>query len=63
MSHLDRRQRHALAQLQDLTHSSDDDVAISVLDSVGWDVQVCPGPGWTIRLYGDQTLVDYPNPG
>jgi FAS-associated factor 2 len=40
MSYLDARQRHALAQLQDLTNGGDDDVAISVLDSVGWDVQV-----------------------
>lgn len=41
MSLLDARQRHALAQLQDLTNGGDNDVAISVLDSVGWDVQVC----------------------
>lgn len=40
MSHLDAGQRRTLAQLQDLTNGSDDDVAISVLDSVGWDVQV-----------------------
>lgn len=37
---MDARQRHALAQLQDLTNATDEDVAISVLDSVGWDVQV-----------------------
>jgi hypothetical protein len=40
MSHLDARQSQALAQLRDLTNGGDDDVAISVLDSVGWDVQV-----------------------
>jgi len=39
MSLLDPHQRHALAQLQDLTNGGDNDVAISVLDSVGWDVQ------------------------
>lgn len=40
MSNLDAHQREALAQLRDLTNGGDDDVAISVLDSVGWDVQV-----------------------
>lgn len=40
MSQLDAHQRQALAQLQDLTNGGDDEVAISVLDSVGWDVQV-----------------------
>jgi FAS-associated factor 2 len=44
MSLLDANQRHALAQLQDLTNGGDDEVAISVLDSVGWDVQVCLSP-------------------
>ncbi|RDB26785.1 UBX domain-containing protein 3 [Hypsizygus marmoreus] len=39
MSHLDVRQQQALAQFQSLTNASDNDVAISVLDSVGWDVQ------------------------
>ena len=39
MSHLDSRQRTALQQFQDLTGASDDDVAISVLESTDWDVQ------------------------
>ncbi|GLB41111.1 putative UBA-like domain containing protein [Lyophyllum shimeji] len=39
MSHLDAAQRQALAQLQGLIHGTDQEVAISVLDSVGWDVQ------------------------
>ncbi|KAF8066841.1 hypothetical protein FPV67DRAFT_1211834 [Lyophyllum atratum] len=39
MSHLDPAQQQALSQLQALIHGTDQDVAISVLDSVGWDVQ------------------------
>lgn len=38
MSHLDARQRQALAQFHDLTNTTDDDVAINLLDSVAWDV-------------------------
>ncbi|KNZ79682.1 UBX domain-containing protein 10 [Termitomyces sp. J132] len=38
MDHLDAGQRNALASLQNIVHA-DEDVAISVLDSVGWDVQ------------------------
>ena len=34
-------QRDALAQLQALTNGGDTDVAIAVLSSVDWDVQVC----------------------
>ena len=33
-------QQHALSQLQALTNGGDVDVAIGVLESVGWDVQV-----------------------
>ena len=33
-------QRRSLDQLQVLTDGGDTEVAISVLDSVGWDVQV-----------------------
>lgn len=33
-------QQEALSQLQALTNGGDADVAMSVLDSVGWDVQV-----------------------
>ncbi|KAG6875666.1 hypothetical protein C0992_002898 [Termitomyces sp. T32_za158] len=39
MNHLDAGQRDALAALQAIVHGADEDVAISVLDSVGWDVQ------------------------
>ncbi|KAG6888027.1 hypothetical protein C0995_010992 [Termitomyces sp. Mi166 len=39
MNHLDAGQRDALAALQAVVHGADEDVAISVLDSVGWDVQ------------------------
>ena len=31
----------ALAQLQVLTNGADEDVAVAVLSSVDWDVQVC----------------------
>ena len=34
-------QRNAVAQLQALTNGGDEEVAIGVLSSVGWDVQVC----------------------
>ena len=34
-------QRDALAQLQTLTNGGDAEVAIGVLSSVDWDVQVC----------------------
>ena len=34
-------QRDALAQLQALTNGGDAEVAIGVLSSVDWDVQVC----------------------
>jgi len=40
MENLTLNQRRALAQLQDLTNGGDDDVAVSVLGSVQWDVQV-----------------------
>ncbi|KAG6908452.1 hypothetical protein DXG01_004535 [Tephrocybe rancida] len=39
MSHLSSVQRSALEQLQTVVHGADEDVAITVLDSVGWDVQ------------------------
>ncbi|KAG5645968.1 hypothetical protein DXG03_004760 [Asterophora parasitica] len=40
MSHLDARQQQALiAQLKAVIGATDDDVAASVLESVGWDVQ------------------------
>lgn len=40
MAHLTASQNQALAQLRDLTNGGDDDVAVSVLSSVEWDVQV-----------------------
>ncbi|KAG6844847.1 hypothetical protein H0H87_003090 [Tephrocybe sp. NHM501043] len=39
MSHLDAGQRAALDQLQAVVHGADEEVAITVLDSVNWDVQ------------------------
>ncbi|KAJ7198781.1 hypothetical protein GGX14DRAFT_468850 [Mycena pura] len=39
MSTLSPTQQAAVAQLRDLTNGGDDDVAISVLESVDWDVQ------------------------
>ncbi|KAF9465844.1 hypothetical protein BDZ94DRAFT_1213664 [Collybia nuda] len=38
MSELNAQQRQALTQLRDLTNGGDDEVAINVLESVGWDV-------------------------
>jgi hypothetical protein len=40
MDHLTEEQKVALEQLQSITNSSDDDVTVSVLQSVDWDVQV-----------------------
>lgn len=37
-------QREALSQLQALTNGGDTEVAIGVLDSCGWDVQVSAHP-------------------
>ena len=34
-------QRTALGQLQALTNGGDPEVAVGVLESVDWDVQVC----------------------
>ncbi|KDR79095.1 hypothetical protein GALMADRAFT_242958 [Galerina marginata CBS 339.88] len=39
MDSLDDEQRRALGQLREITNGADDEVAVSVLDSVGWDVQ------------------------
>ncbi|KAK2460003.1 hypothetical protein APHAL10511_008009 [Amanita phalloides] len=39
MAALNDDQRYALAQLRELTNGGDDDASISILDSVGWDVQ------------------------
>jgi FAS-associated factor 2 len=41
MDTLSTTQLQALSQLRDLTNGGDDDVAIGVLSSVDWDVQVC----------------------
>ncbi|KAF4607331.1 hypothetical protein EYR38_001392 [Pleurotus pulmonarius] len=38
MDNLSDHQLHALQQIRDLTNGADDDVALSVLQSVGWDV-------------------------
>lgn len=40
MDELDSRQQQALLQLRELTNGADDDVSISVLSTVDWDVQV-----------------------
>ena len=42
MDELTDEQRVALSQFKDMTNGGDDDVAISMLQSVDWDVQVCP---------------------
>ncbi|KAF8901136.1 hypothetical protein CPB84DRAFT_1679978 [Gymnopilus junonius] len=39
MDALDDNQRRALSQLREITQGTDEEVAISVLSSVGWDVQ------------------------
>ncbi|KAJ6527925.1 hypothetical protein B0H10DRAFT_1974198, partial [Mycena sp. CBHHK59/15] len=39
MTSLSTTQQAALAQLRDLTNGGEDDVAVSVLESVDWDVQ------------------------
>ena len=44
MAGLNEDQRHALSQLRELTNGGDDEAAINVLESVGWDVQVGPKP-------------------
>ena len=40
MDSLDADQRRALSQLREITEGTDEEVAMSVLSSVGWDVQV-----------------------
>lgn len=42
MDALDDGQRRALSQLRELTEGTDEEVAIGVLSSVEWDVQVRP---------------------
>ena len=44
MDSLNDDQRYAVSQLRELTNGGDDDAAISILNSVGWDVQVRPLP-------------------
>ncbi|PFH48584.1 hypothetical protein AMATHDRAFT_5669 [Amanita thiersii Skay4041] len=39
MDALNDDQRYALSQLRELTNGGDDDAAINILESVGWDVQ------------------------
>lgn len=46
-------QRDALAQLQALTNGGDAEVAIGVLSSVDWDVQVCALASLVVVLRGD----------
>ena len=41
MDSLDDIQRHAVLQLRELVNGADEDVAVSVLSSVEWDVQAC----------------------
>jgi len=40
MDYLSTEQQQALAQLREITNGADDDVAIGVLSSVDWDVNV-----------------------
>ena len=42
MDGLNDDQRYALSQLRELTNGGDDDAAINILESVGWNVQVRP---------------------
>jgi hypothetical protein len=44
MDSLNDDQRYAVSQLRELTNGGDDDAAINILNSVGWDVQVRPPP-------------------
>lgn len=40
MDGLDDEQRRAVHQLQEISNTTDDDVAVGVLSSVDWDIQV-----------------------
>jgi len=40
MDSLNDDQRYALSQLRELTNGGDDEAAINILESVGWNVQV-----------------------
>lgn len=42
MDGLDDTQRRAVSQLREIIGDADEDVAVSVLNSVDWDVQVRP---------------------
>jgi hypothetical protein len=53
MDTLEPNQLEALNQLRDLTNGGDDDVAIGVLSSVDWDVQVSTVIFTAIILYND----------
>jgi len=50
MDSLDDIQRNAVLQLRELINGADEDVAVGVLSSVEWDVQVClsTNPTWSI---------------
>lgn len=56
-------QRDALAQLQTLTNGGDAEVAIGVLSSVDWDVQVCTLVSTVKALHGGrppcESSIDY----
>ncbi len=40
MDGLNDDERYALSQLRELTNGGDDEAAINILESVGWNVQV-----------------------
>ena len=40
MDELDDEQRRAVHLLQEISNTTDDDVAVGVLSSVDWDIQV-----------------------
>ncbi|KIL64931.1 hypothetical protein M378DRAFT_186568 [Amanita muscaria Koide BX008] len=76
MDALNDNQRHALSQLHELTNGGDDETAINILESVGWDVQqaanlifggaAAPAPNTRLETFdiddSNQGLLE-PNPG
>lgn len=41
MDRLNNDQRRAVQQLQEISNTTDDDVAVDVLSTVDWDIQAC----------------------
>jgi hypothetical protein len=51
MDGLDDEQRSAVHLLQEISNTTDDDVAVGVLSSVDWDIQVNTSPVSSLILY------------